>query len=349
MRTVGVFSERQATPGFLLMTSSAMTFLQSLRQVLALSGAAIALSSSAIGLHSPAQAGNSGTPCDQGDHLGTFALRSERNNLFVKASGNNKRLKAQENDQPTLGSWGSFDIYIVGGNNNDGYVYALRSNKDPNRWATIERNDDKLKLQAKECTTTTTSKLFKSTGSANNFTLLSLKNNKYIGVKNNQKLVADKDNPSDQTKFRHIQLAPSQLLGGGNNGGNNGGGNQGTTPLRSNHDISGYWRGQTSNRTYIYRVDQSPNKDKLRVIQYIVVGANESRGPVSTFYGDLRAQTPGEEKFSGEWKYTCNNNRLNATLLYRSTGVLLSEQQGNGRMPVSERFRDPLPANSPAC
>ena len=182
--------------------------LNSLRKTLALGSAALTLSTALIGLSAPVEAGNGGMPCEQGDFMGTFVMKSLYNNKFVKASGNNKRLKAQKTQQPSAGSWGSFDVFVVGGNATDGFLYALRSSKDKRRWATIERNDNKLKFQAKQCTTTTSSKLFRVENAPGAYKFRSMKNNKYLGVKNNEKIVADYDSQNERTQLQAIRVTP---------------------------------------------------------------------------------------------------------------------------------------------
>lgn len=182
--------------------------LTAFRKILAIGSAALTLSTALIGLSAPVEAGNGGMPCEQGDYAGTFVMKSLYNNKFVKASGKNKRLKAKKTQQPSAGSWGSFDVFIVGGNANDGFLYALRSSKDQRRWATIERNDHKLKFQAKRCTTTTSSKLFRVENAQGAYKFRSMKNNKYLGVKNNKTIVAKYDAQNERTYLQGNPVNP---------------------------------------------------------------------------------------------------------------------------------------------
>lgn len=314
-----------------------------LRNTIAIGSAALGLSAGLIGLHAPVQAGNNGTPCEQGDYVGRYALKSLYNNKYVKATGSSKHLKATKDQQPSQNSWGSFDVFVVGGNANEGFIYALRSSKNNNRWATIQKNDKKMKMHRKECTTTTKSKLFKVEGSTNSLSFFSLKKNKYVGVKNNGKLVADYNNSNQRTLFQQIDLngasGGSGGAGGGNSGGNNGG-NNGSNPgnsLSSRHNLAGTWSSTLAGRVYVYHVTQSSNKQSLKITQYIAVGNGQVEGPNRVFKGEISAQSPNEEKFIGKWQNVCNNAEMNDSIIYRSTGTLFSEIQTTGSMPYAQR------------
>lgn len=305
--------------------------------ILALGTTALTLTTTCLSAHSPAIAGQ-GIPCEQGDRLGRIALQSTHNNRFLEARGNNKRLKAKERQTPRAGSWGSFDVYVVGGNVNDGFLYALRSSKDPSRWATIERNDNKLKLQARRCTSTTTSKLFKASGSAQQFSLQSLKNNRWIGVDDNKKLVAKYRNANGRTELLMVELGQGAGQGSG----------QGAT-RSSQFAIAGTWVGRRGEKTYVYQVQQNSDRTKLRMIQFVHMGNGDLVGPVREFTGTLSDQSNREEQFRGEWRHSCNSQRMAQTVLYRSTDVLLSATQGNGAVPVSQRTTRTPRSITPAC
>lgn len=311
------------------------------RQILALGTTALTITTGCLFAQTPAIAGN-GIPCDQGDRLGRIALKSTHNNRFLEARGNNKRLKAKERQTPRAGSWGSFDVYVVGGNVNEGFLYALRSSKDPNRWATIERNDNKLKLQARRCTSTTTSKLFKASGSAQQFSLKSLKNNRWIGVDDDKKLVAKYRDANGRTELLMVELGQGAGQGSGQ-----GSGQEAT--LSSQFAIAGTWVGRRGQKTYVYKVQQNSDRSKLRMIQFIHTGNGELVGPVREFKGTLSDQSNREEQFDGEWRHSCNSHRMAQTVLYRSTDVLLSATQGNGAVPVSQRTTRTPRSITPAC
>lgn len=305
-------------------------------QILALGTTALTFTT-CLSAQSPAIAGN-GIPCEQGDRLGRIALKSTHNGRFLKARGSGKRLKAKERETPQAGSWGSFDVYVVGGDVNSGFLYALRSSKDPSRWATIERNDNKLKLQARRCTSTTTSKLFKASGTAQQFSLQSMKNNRWIGVDDNKKLVAKYRNANNRTELLMVELGQGAGSGSG----------QGAA-LSSQFSIAGTWYGRRGRKTYVYQVRQNTDRTKLRMVQYVHTGNGDLVGPVREFTGTLSDQSRREEQFSGEWRNHCNSHRMTQTVLYRSTDVLLSATQGNGAVPVSQRTSRAPRSITPAC
>ena len=148
---------------------------------------------------------SNGANCENGQLLGTFALRSERNQQFVKKDDG--ILKATKNSQPTNTSdKGVFQIYSLKGlPGATDQTFALRSTRS-NKWWRVRNNSEVVKLDDYQCRSNRNSTTFIGRGAYGALALQSRKNGKWIKVQSNDKLKAKADNPESNTVFRLVSL-----------------------------------------------------------------------------------------------------------------------------------------------
>ena len=88
-------------------------------------------------------------------------------------------------------SWETFDIYDLGNRHGlNGGTYALRSTIDPNRWASVMNNREKLRLR-RGCTTATRSRLFNVNRVNSTLQLQSLKNRQWVILRSDNYIYAN--------------------------------------------------------------------------------------------------------------------------------------------------------------
>jgi len=148
---------------------------------------------------------SNGANCENGQLLGTFALRSERNQQFVKKDDG--ILKATKNSQPTNTSEkGVFQIYSLKGlPGATDQTFALRSTRS-NKWWRVRNNSKVVQLDDYQCRSDRNSTTFIGRGAYGALALQSRKNGKWIKVQSNDKLKAKADNPESNTVFRLVPL-----------------------------------------------------------------------------------------------------------------------------------------------
>jgi hypothetical protein len=173
--------------------------------------AAAGLATTATFIAPSAEAGN-GSNCENGKYLGDFVVQSKLNNQFVAKANNHNKLKANQNQQPTIDQHGVFAIYDIsklpGAQPNS---YGLRSVKDPSRWWRVKKNDHQVILDSYQCKSGRSSTSFTIQPTGGYHTFRSHKNNKWVKVSDHKKLKAAlRDfNGQDKALFKLLNVAPA--------------------------------------------------------------------------------------------------------------------------------------------
>lgn len=159
-------------------------------------------------LNVPSAHASDRTNCENGQLIGTFALRSERNQQFVKKDDG--ILKASKNSQPTgTSNKGVFEIYSLkdmpGATDR---AFALRSTRN-NKWWRVTNGSEVVRLESYQCRSDRDSTTFIGRGGYGALSLQSRKNGKWIKVLSNEKLKAKADNPESKTVFRLVPIGQS--------------------------------------------------------------------------------------------------------------------------------------------
>ena len=122
------------------------------RKAIYLSTGIIGLTTSAaLVAHAPSTTANPQARCENGNLIGTYALRSVGNGKYVRAR--NEVLKADENQAPTQSNEaGVFQMYdtskLPGGMAG---AFAIRSAQNPNEWWRVRNNNTTVKLDDGDC------------------------------------------------------------------------------------------------------------------------------------------------------------------------------------------------------
>ena len=135
---------------------------------------------------------NTASQCNTGRYLGRFALQSQQTGKFIRAGIGSKSVMGAVSSR--IGgnpSWETFDIYDLGNRHGlNGGTYALRSTIDPNRWASVMNNREKLRLR-RGCTTATRSRLFNVNRVNSTLQLQSLKNRQWVILRSDNYIYAN--------------------------------------------------------------------------------------------------------------------------------------------------------------
>ena len=251
------------------------------RKAIYLSTGIIGLTASAAMVaHTPSATANPRARCENGNLIGTYALRSVGNGKYVRAR--NEVLKADENQAPTQSNEsGVFQMYdtskLPGGTAG---AFAIRSAQNPNEWWRIRNDNTTVKLDDGDCEADKTSYQFSSSRRGNNFAIRSKTQNKWIQVDDGDRLKASSNDPnSNNEKFAFIPIGqptnePPNTCSQGN--------------------IGGWWRGDNGNLYGIYQVRRSRN---INGTIYTSDGT-----PFETFNGAINGRT-----ITANWRNSCNN------------------------------------------
>ena len=251
------------------------------RQAIYLSTGIIGLTASAaLVAHAPSATANPQARCENGNLIGTYALRSIGNGKYVRAR--NEVLQADENQAPTQSNEaGVFQMYdtskLPGG---IAGAFAIRSAQNPNEWWRVRNNNTTVKLDDGDCEADKTSYQFSSSRRGNNFAIRSKTQNKWVQVDDGDKLKASSNDPnSNNEKFAFTRIGqPTNEPTNTNTQGN----------------IGGWWRGNNGNLYGIYQVRRSRN---INGTIYTSDGT-----PFETFNGTINGST-----ITATWRNSCDN------------------------------------------
>ncbi len=243
-------------------------------------------------LNVPSAHASNSTNCENGQLIGTFALRSERNQQFVKKDDG--ILKASKNSQPTgTNNKGVFEIYSLkdmpGATDR---AFALRSTRN-NKWWRVTNGSEVVRLESYQCRSDRDSTTFIGRGGYGALSLQSRKNGKWIKVLSNEKLKAKADNPESKTVFRLVAIGQSS----------NPQPNQPSNPTPQTQRINGWFKG---NRSGYYTTQTSGTSFQMKAFTDAGKLLNRFEGTISG------------NRVTGTWKNYCNNRSGDATLLYQN-------------------------------
>jgi len=252
------------------------------RKAIYLSTGIIGLTASAtLVAHPPSATANPRARCENGNLIGTYALRSIGNGKYVRAR--NEVLQADENQAPTQSNEaGVFEMYdtskLPGG---IAGAFAIRSAQNPNEWWRVRNNNTTVKLDDGDCEADKTSYQFSSSRQGNDFAIRSRKDNKWIRIDNDDnRLKASSNDPNgNNKKFAFTRIGqPTSEPPNANTQGN----------------IGGWWRGNNGNLYGIYQVRRSRN---INGTIYTSDGT-----PFETFSGTVDGST-----ITATWRHSCDN------------------------------------------
>jgi hypothetical protein len=283
-----------------------MKFIHQHRQA-AILYATVAAILGAITSHAPASLahenqGNGGTACEQGRLLGRFAIQSKANDKFLTKENNGSNLKAKLSQAPTSTEDGIFELYDIsdleGAERNS---FALRSAMRPNQWWRVKDESKSVILDNYPCRSKSTSTSFKAAGFGGTMAFQSQKNEKWLNIKDNNRLAASLDSPNANDAAVFILKAmdqpgqpnqPGQRLQP-----------EPEPPAQPMQRLDGWWRGD---RSGYYSIQTSGSTFQMK-------GFSNNGAAVNLFTGTIAGN-----RISGSWKNFCDNRTGNAVLEFNN-------------------------------